>query len=171
LKVPTYAIAAGLRGVITQQLVPRLDPGYTEEVPMDDPFVQRLMDLQVIDKEWTEPLLRGRDEPDGPPSGEAGRVAICEMLSVNPKLSAAIESSATRAEMQACLDTSCFGAFRDYGSFLLRKGIVAPERILEAMPRGAARLRFDEPSEAGQVEGGPDADRSDTPDFEIVPQE
>ena len=86
LRVPPYLIAAGLKGVITQQLVPRLAPGYTVEVPVDDLQVKRLKEMGVLDEEWNTTLRRGRDEADGPPNGELGRVAIFEMLSVTPQL-------------------------------------------------------------------------------------
>jgi type II secretory ATPase GspE/PulE/Tfp pilus assembly ATPase PilB-like protein len=144
LRVPPYMIAAGLRGVITQQLVPRLVPGFTDEVPPDDPMVRRLVELGVLEEGWDQPLVRGRDSVDGPPGGESGRVAIYEMLAVPPALSAAIDRSSPLSELQSCLDPTCSVTFRDYSRFLLKEGIVAPERIVNVLPPGPTRIRHAE---------------------------
>ncbi len=144
LRVPPYLIAAGLKGVITQQLVPRLAPDYTSEVAPDDPQVRRLIEIGVLDESWNTPLRRGRDEADGPPGGELGRVAIFEMLSVTPQLRALIDSSGPYSEMEKCLDESCFSSFAESARFLLREGIVAPESIVDVVPHGAVLIRPDQ---------------------------
>ena len=74
LQVEPYLIAAGLKGIITQQLVPRLVPGCTEEVPLHDPAVQRLIELGIWNEQVPGTLLRGRHAPDVPRGGEQGRV-------------------------------------------------------------------------------------------------
>lgn len=145
LKVPSYVIAAGLQGVITQQLVPRLEPGCTEEVPADSAVVERLQELGVLHHDWDRPLLQGRTVPGGPPGGEAGRVAIFEMLAATPPLSAAIDRSAPYSELKECLDANSSGTFRDYARFLLKEGIVAPDRLVDVLPRLPAQLRYDLP--------------------------
>ena len=38
-------------------------------------------------------------------------------------------------EATPCLDPDCSGTFREYARFLLCEGIVAPERILDTLPR------------------------------------
>ncbi len=145
LHVPSYVIAAALRGVITQQLVPRLAPEFTQEVPVNDPVRQRLVDLDVWDASWDTPLVRGRDDIEGPPGGESGRVGIFEVLTATPDLSAAVDRTATRAELNACLTPESNRTYRDYARFLLREGIVAPERIIDVLPRGVLGKRIDRP--------------------------
>ncbi len=120
---------------MTQQLLPRLVPGYTDDVPLDDPTVRQLMELGVLDETWSKPLARGRDAADGPLGGERGRVAIYEMLSITPSLRAAVEHSTSLGEMEQCLDRNCFASFVDYARFLLDQGIVAPERVIGVVPR------------------------------------
>ncbi len=144
LCVPPYLIAAGLKGVITQQLVPRLAPGYTSEVAPDDPQVRRLIELGVLDETWDTPLQRGRDEADGPPGGELGRVAIFEMLSVTPQLRSVIDNSGPLRDMEKCLDRTCFASFGECAQSLLRDGIVAPASIIDVVPHGTVLIRHDQ---------------------------
>ena len=80
-------------------------------------------------------MSRGRDTKDGPPSGEKGRVAVYEMLSVTPALRQVIDRSGTLSDLEACLDESCFSSFADYARFLLAEGLVAPERIAAVLPK------------------------------------
>jgi len=162
LRVPPYVISAGLQGVVTQQLVPRLEPGFAQEIPLDDPIMQQLVQMGVIEPQWDKPLLRGYESVDGPPSGEAGRVAIYEMLAATPDLSAAIDRSATRKELQECLNPSCCGTFRDYARFLLQEGIVAPERIVDVLPRSLVHAMQALPDVTTTPASQPDLPRSDT---------
>ena len=135
LQVEPYMIGAALKAVISQQLIPKLAPGYTEEVPPDDALGLRLQELGVLDESWQGMLLRGRDTHDGPPDGEKGRVALFEMLAVNPALRAAIECSGTFSELESCLDDTSFASFAAYARFVLTEGLVAPERIEAVLPR------------------------------------
>jgi type II secretory ATPase GspE/PulE/Tfp pilus assembly ATPase PilB-like protein len=141
LRVEPYLIAAGLKGVITQQLVPRLVAGCTEVVPPNDPEVQRLIELGIWSDQTPGTLLRGRHAPDIPLGGEQGRVAVFEMLSVTPALSAVIDRAGSMSEMIACLDATCFASFGDYARFLLAEGIVAPERIAASVPSRPSLIR------------------------------
>jgi type II secretory ATPase GspE/PulE/Tfp pilus assembly ATPase PilB-like protein len=117
--------------------------------------VQQLRELEVLPEFWTQRLLRGRESVEGPPGGEQGRVAVFEMFSVTPELSAAIDRSASLQEMQETLDPGSFGTFVDYARFLMHEGIVAPERILETLPRGAARIRYDAGHHHGTAQHAP----------------
>jgi type II secretory ATPase GspE/PulE/Tfp pilus assembly ATPase PilB-like protein len=147
LQVEPYLIAAGLKGIITQQLVPRLVPGCTEEVPPNDPAVERLMELGIWNEQVPGTMLRGRHAPDVPRGGEQGRVALVEMLSVTPELSAVIERAGSMPEMMACLNPSCFASFADCARYLLAEGLVAPERIAAVVPTRTAVIRpTDRPS-------------------------
>ncbi len=141
LHVEPYLIAAGLRGIITQQLVPRLVSGCTEHVPPDDPARQRLVELGIWDDQTSGTLLRGQRGPELPFAGEQGRLAVFEMLSVTPALSGVIDRAGSMDEMLACLDPTCFASFNDCARYLLAQGLVAPERILAAAPSRPALIR------------------------------
>ena len=141
LKVEPYLIGAGVKGVIAQQLVPRLVPGCTRIVTPEDYAVQRLTELGVLDGAWQGTLLTGRNDEVGPYNGEKGRVAIYEMLSVTPALRAVIDRSGSLNEMEACLDATCFASFGNYARFLLEEGLVAPDRLVEMLPKGHAQIR------------------------------
>jgi type II secretory ATPase GspE/PulE/Tfp pilus assembly ATPase PilB-like protein len=141
LRVEPYLIAAGLKGVITQQLVPRLVEGCTEDVPLDDPAVQRLIELGIWSDQTPGTLLRGRYGPELPFGGEQGRLAVFEMLSITPALSAVIDRAGSMGDMLACLDPSCFASFNDCARYLLAQGLVAPERVVAAVPSRPALIR------------------------------
>lgn len=165
LGVEPYLLAAGLKGIVTQQLVPRLAPGCTEPVPAHDPAVQRLIELGIWDERTPGTLLRGRYGPDMPLGGEQGRLAVFEMLSVTSDLNAVIDRAGSMAEMQACLNSSCFASFADCARFLLAEGLVAPERILAAVPSRPSLLRTgsDHPLDRADLRGylGPLRDLED----------
>ncbi|MHB8865885.1 MAG: ATPase, T2SS/T4P/T4SS family [Pirellulaceae bacterium] len=156
LQVEPYLLAAGLKGVITQQLVPRLVPGCTEPVSLQDPAVQRLIELGIWNAQTPGTLLRGRHAPDIPIGGEQGRVAVFEMLSVSPELSAAIDTAQSMNEMMTCLDATCFASFGDYARFLLAEGLVAPERIAAVMPTRHTLIRRDPAYAPGRLGVSPE---------------
>lgn len=134
LKVEPYLMAAGLKGVITQQLLPKLAPGCTEPVPSDDPIVARLEDLGVWDGQPKGDVRRGRDQAGGPLGGEQGRVLVGESFVVTPRVAAAIDRAASLSELATSLDPCAHIPIADYARFLLNAGLVAPERILGVLP-------------------------------------
>ncbi len=168
LNVEPYLIAASLRGVITQQLVPRLVPGCTEAVAPDDPVVQRLWRAGVWNGEVPSQMLRGRNTPGGPLGGEQGRVAIFEMLSITPELRAIIDTSGSITDLSEALHAHCYSSFLDYARFLLGEGLVAPERVAAVLPSGATLIR-PTGAEAGQASDPRRHEAVPTTAFEAVP--
>ena len=134
LEVPSYLLADALQGVISQTLVPRLHPGFTQDVPMDDPVVRRLVEQGVLEEDASGQLQRGLSGQDGPVDGEHGRVGLYEFLSIDSRLRDLIDRSAPRQDIEESLTPENYFSFARYSRMLLRGGQVAPERIERALP-------------------------------------
>ena len=144
LQVKPYLLANALKGVISQKLVPRLCPGYTVEVAPEDPIRERLKGMGVLEPEFNGPLSEGHDTEEGPVGGESGRVGVFELLALNDAMRDLIDRRAPMSDLAGHLDDSSFFSFQRYSRFLLKEGIVAPERIEEILPkRLSANLRSD----------------------------
>jgi general secretion pathway protein E len=143
LDVKPYLLASALRGVISQHLVPRLAPGFTQPVPPDDPVVQRLKRLEILEPDWRGPLWRGKHTKDGPPEGEAGRLAVYEILSVSDTVRDLIDRSAVASEIRQAVDDDSFFSFARYSRLLLADGLVSPESIEKIFPKKPTLAMFE----------------------------
>ena len=135
LDVKPYLLANAIQGVISQQLVPRLCPGFTETVSPDEPVVHRLKQINVLDESWSEALQRGKQADGGPADGESGRVAVYELLSVTHSIRDLIDRAAPMSDIERGLDDRCYFSFARYSQMLLARGLVAPERIERIFPK------------------------------------
>jgi type II secretory ATPase GspE/PulE/Tfp pilus assembly ATPase PilB-like protein len=134
LQVKPYLLASALKGVISQQLLPRLCPGCTEPVPADSAVVARLRTLGVLEADWSGVLSRGKDCKGFPLGGESGRVGAYEVMFVTDQLRDLIYGGAPRIEYEKALDPQDFFSFSRYYRFLLKAGLVAPERVERILP-------------------------------------
>jgi type II secretory ATPase GspE/PulE/Tfp pilus assembly ATPase PilB-like protein len=135
LEVKPYLLASALKGVISQQLLPRLSPGCTDAVPADAAVITRLKSLGVLEADWTGVLYRGKDCEGFPPGGESGRVGAYEIMFVTDRLRDLIDRAAPRSELEKALDQRYFFSFPRYCRFLLKEGLVAPERVERMLPK------------------------------------
>ncbi len=135
LEVKPYLLASALRGVISQQLLPRLCPGCTETVPADAAVITRLKTLGVLEAGWSGVLYRGKDSEGSPPGGESGRVGVYEVMFVTDQLRDLIDRGAPRRAFENALDPQYFFSFPRYCRFLLKAGLVAPERVERILPK------------------------------------
>lgn len=135
LKVKPYLLASALKGVISQQLLPRLCPGCTEPVPSDAAVVTRLKILGVLEADWSGVLCRGKDREGFPRGGESGRVGAYEVMYVTDQLRDLIDREAPCSELEKALDQQYFFSFPKYCRFLLKEGLVAPERVERTLPK------------------------------------
>jgi type II secretory ATPase GspE/PulE/Tfp pilus assembly ATPase PilB-like protein len=135
LKVRPYLLASALKGVISQQLLPRLCPGCTEPVPSDAAVIARLKNLGVLEADWSGALSRGKNCEDGPPSGESGRVGAYEVMFVTESLRNQIDRGASIREFEKALDPQYFFSLPRYCRFLLKAGLVAPEHVERILPK------------------------------------
>jgi type II secretory ATPase GspE/PulE/Tfp pilus assembly ATPase PilB-like protein len=135
LEVKPYLLASALKGVISQQLLPRLSPGCTDAVPADAAVITRLKSLGVLEADWTGVLYRGKDCEGFPPGGESGRVGAYEIMFVTDRLRDLIDRAAPLSELEKALDQQYFFSLPRYCRFLLREGLVAPERVERILPK------------------------------------
>lgn len=127
-----YLIAAALNGVISQRLLPRLNPKAIEPVPTDDKELKRLQNIRVLD-EATDALRRGVETtPDNPP--EIGRVGLFEILAVDEAVRNAIESTATSQQLESQLTANNFVSMKRYARYLLLEQRVSPTAVLNIFP-------------------------------------
>ena len=134
LQVKPYLLAAALRGVISQKLVPRLCKNCAEPISGPDEEVDRLRQAGILPADWRGTLFRGRGCDVCRLEGELGRVGVFEVLCINDSLRHLIETGAPWAEMKSCLTSDVFIPMAYYSQLLLEEGLVAPERIREVFP-------------------------------------
>lgn len=135
LEVKPYLLASALKGVISQQLLPRLQPGCVEAVSARAPVVARLKAMGILEADWAGTLYHGKDTQGVPHSGEKGRVGAYEIMLVTDELRDLIDRSATRNQFEKALDPNFFFSLARYCRFLLKQGLVAPEQVEQIFPK------------------------------------
>ena len=133
LEVPPYLIAATLRCVVSQRLVPRVCAACARHVG-DSPVVERLVELGVITAEDRGALRDGAGCEACRGTGEIGRAGVYEVLLVDAALRALIERAAPVDEIAARLAPENFVSTARYCRFLLTQGLVAPRHVAECLP-------------------------------------
>jgi type II secretory ATPase GspE/PulE/Tfp pilus assembly ATPase PilB-like protein/CRP-like cAMP-binding protein len=135
LQVKPYLLASALKGVISQQLLPRLCRGGTELVPSDATVVARLRTLGVLEADWSGALYREKNSAGLPPISNSGRVGAYEVMYVTDQLRNLIDREAPRNELEKALNHQYFFSFAKYCRFLLKEGLVSPERVEWILPK------------------------------------
>ncbi len=137
LGVEPYQVAAALRGVITQQLLPRVCQACSEPAPDDagNDQVRRLLLLGVLPSEASAAgrLTRGRGCPVCRQTGVKGRVALFEVLAVDRPMGRLLERGAGVAEIETALHEGNWISRERYGRFLLLEGWVSPTALCQAL--------------------------------------
>jgi len=134
LQVKPYLLAAVLRGVICQRLVPQICQGCSQPITAADEHVNFLRAQGILEPTWTGPAHRGLGCDVCRATGELGRAGVYEILTVNDGLRNLIEKNASWAEMSEVLTPQIFIPMTRYGRFLIEEGVAAPERIREFFP-------------------------------------
>ncbi|WP_309380065.1 ATPase, T2SS/T4P/T4SS family [Cerasicoccus frondis] len=127
-----YLIATALNGVISQRLLPRLNPQALIKVEESDEEIKRLLQIDVLE-EVTGNICRGSlNSPEVP--AEIGRVGLFELLGVDQAIRNAIETTATSQQLEACLTPRNFISMKRYARYLLLEQLVSPATILSVFP-------------------------------------
>ena len=139
LEVAPWLIAATLRCVVSQRLVPRVCRACVRPAA-DSPVVRRLMETGVLKPEDRASLVEGAGCEICRGTGELGRAGVYEVLLVDAALRELVEAAASAAELAARLTPDNFISTARYCRFLLTDGIVAPRHVAECLPlhRGLA---------------------------------
>ena len=106
----------------------------------------------MLEADWSGVLYRGKDCEGFPPGGESGRVGTYEVLFVTDQLRDLIDRSAPRSEFAKALDPQNFFSFARYCRFLLKAGLVAPERVERILPK--KRMSFPGCAESAALDVG-----------------
>ncbi len=133
LNVKTFLIAATLRCVIAQRLVPRICRACAESAA-DQPIVDRLVASGIIEPAERATLRRGMGCDVCQGRGTIGRVGLYEVLLIDQTIRTLIERDAGWSEISAVLTNENFVSMQRYAKFLLTQGIVAPEHAAECFP-------------------------------------
>jgi MSHA biogenesis protein MshE len=130
----SYLIAAGLRGVINQVLLPRVCRECAVDVSSDDASLAKLRRRGVMPPEGGPTPKRGRGCAACRFKGDIGRVAVFEALCIDETIRGLIEIDRPIEEVRANLHSGNFVSRADYARMLLSDGIVAPEKAAELFP-------------------------------------
>jgi MSHA biogenesis protein MshE len=139
LGVSPFLIASALRGIICQQLVPRVCPVCAGPVDPKDEAVLWLQKHDPIPTEELALLKQGKGCESCRFTGEAGRVAVFETLSVSDHLVGLIEEDAAWKDLHRALTPETFVPMARYARYLLAQGLISPKRLRETFP-GRARM-------------------------------
>ena len=139
-----YQVAAALRGVISQQLLPQVCRACAGPAPddADDEHVRRLLLLGVLPTAASAVgrLTRGTGCPACRQTGEKGRIALFEVLAVDKGLGRLLERGAGAAEIEGALHEGNWISRERYARFLVLEGWVSPGALCRTLgePPGIA---------------------------------
>jgi MSHA biogenesis protein MshE len=139
LGVPPFLISGALRGIVCQRLIARVCPACSVPVDPRDESVAWLQKHDPIPPARLSLLRHGKGCDACRFTGEAGRVAVFEVLAISERLVELIEADAPWKEMQQALTPEVFVPMSRYARFLMAQGLMSPKRLREAFP-GRARL-------------------------------
>jgi MSHA biogenesis protein MshE len=134
LNCKSTLIAAALRGIISQVLVPKVCPRCTIEVPADDPQIAALRTRGIWPDQATRLPRRGGGCSACRFKGEIGRIALFDVLCVDEPLRNLIEQDMPVETLRGALKPHNFVSRAQYARHALSEGVVSPERVVEIFP-------------------------------------
>jgi type II secretory ATPase GspE/PulE/Tfp pilus assembly ATPase PilB-like protein len=132
--VEPYIIASTVRGIISQRLLPRLCGGCAEKTELTDETARDLRRSGVGGADRPPAVWTAKGCPHCKMTGYKGRVALYEVLVSTPQLQAVIKRGATQAELEKAAPPGSFVSMAQYAHYVLEKGLVSPQQILELLP-------------------------------------
>jgi type IV pilus assembly protein PilB len=136
--IEPYAIASSVRGVVSQRLVPRLCGACAEAFTPDASLLSQLRASGIIEEGEPCKTWQARGCTHCRMTGVKGRLGLYEVLVMTPELREAIEKGATVAELQRAAPAGSFISMRRYARFVMDKGLVNPNDVLEILPAAAS---------------------------------
>ena len=132
--IEPYAIAAAIRGVISQRLVSRLCSACAEETSADAALLAKLRAGGLVGAEESPKVWKAPGCTHCRMTGRRGRVGLYEVLYITDPLRDAIERQATLKEMQEAAPPSSFVSMKRYARIVMEKGLAAPEDLAALFP-------------------------------------
>jgi type II secretory ATPase GspE/PulE/Tfp pilus assembly ATPase PilB-like protein len=139
LGISPFLIASALRGIICQLLVSRVCPACASAIDPKDENVQWLQRHDPIPSNRLSLLRQGKGCDSCRFSGEAGRIAVFEVLAISDKLQELLEADASWKDLQPALTPEVFVPMARYARYLMAQGLMSPRRLREAFP-GRAKM-------------------------------
>lgn len=133
LGVKPFMIAATLRCVVSQRLVPRVCRGCARPAG-GLPLVDRLIAQGVLDPLDRDLVVYGTGCELCQGRGQSGRVGAYEVLLIDPSIRSLIEHEAPTSDVVARLTPDNFVSMQRYCRFLLTSGVIAPAHAAECFP-------------------------------------
>jgi type II secretory ATPase GspE/PulE/Tfp pilus assembly ATPase PilB-like protein len=139
--IESYLIAAALRGVVSQRLVPKLCAACREPKQPDAATIARLDAAGFLEggsapeNVWHAPgCAKCRN------SGIKGRVGVYEVLLITPGLRAGIQNGLSESELLKLTPAGSYIPLARYGRHLLENGLASAESLYALFPSETARF-------------------------------
>jgi type II secretory ATPase GspE/PulE/Tfp pilus assembly ATPase PilB-like protein len=134
LKIEPYLLGDALRAIISQKLVRRVCRACARPVDPNEKVIEKLRDMNVLEKEDQFTILRGQGCEVCRNEGELGRIAVFEMLIVKESLREMIERQVPVTVIGNVLSTRDFISMKRYARYLLQEGLVSPDAVARIFP-------------------------------------
>lgn len=134
LKIEPYLLGDALRAIISQKLVRRVCRACARPVEPTEKVLEKLRDMNVLEKDDQFPVLRGQGCEVCRNEGELGRIAVFEMLLVKESLREMIERQVPVTVIANVLSTRDFISMKRYARYLLQEGLVSPDAVARIFP-------------------------------------
>ncbi len=116
---------------VSQRLVRRICPSCKEPTTYRDPIRYSLERAEILAMEESDKLFRGKGCAQCHNTGFMGRVGVMEMLRLDESMREAVSQGVGgKALFDLAVQEHAITTFRQYGAFLLRKGLTAPSEVL-----------------------------------------
>ena len=116
---------------VSQRLVRRICPICKEPTTYRDPVRSSLERAEILAMEESDKLFHGKGCAQCHNTGFMGRVGVMEMLRLDERVREAVSQGVSgKALFDLAVREHAITTFRQYGAFLLRKGLTTPSEIL-----------------------------------------
>ena len=138
--IESYLIAAALRGVVSQRLVPKLCVACREETQPSPQVVARLEAAAILQRGTAARVWHAPGCPKCRNTGIKGRVGVYEVLMISPALQTGIQSGLSETELLNLVPTGSYLPLPRYARHLLENGLASAESLCGLFPSNTAKV-------------------------------
>jgi type II secretory ATPase GspE/PulE/Tfp pilus assembly ATPase PilB-like protein len=136
--IESYLIAAGLRGVISQRLVPKLCAACREETEPSSAVSGRLEASGILEPGEKATTYHAPGCAKCRKTGIKGRVGVYEVLMITPPLQAGIQNGLTEHELLQATPAGSYLPLQRYARHLLEHGLASADSLSTLFPSACA---------------------------------